>query len=97
MSNEINMAEARKAFQMLADQLEKMGGAESIHTLFAYKIALKLGDDMRNGYTTKKAETLRRLQEEAQVAQASGDPFKVAEGFLIEAFLIGWIGIDKLK
>ncbi|GEM_PF-4775255 len=51
---------------------------------------------MRNGYTTKKSETLKRLRQDSSAAQASNNPAKVAEGLLIEAFLIGWIGIENL-
>jgi len=82
--------------QTVANRIDFVGAAPSIKTLSAFELLYKLGDDMRNGYTTRKAETLNRLHRESMEAQASGDPTKAAEGLLIEAFIIGWIGADKI-
>ncbi|PWB18849.1 hypothetical protein DCO45_09745 [Comamonas sp. JNW] len=77
-------------------RLNEIGAAPSLETLRAFALIHRLGEDMRNGYTTKKSETLKRLRQDSSAAQASNNPAKVAEGLLIEAFLIGWIGIENL-
>lgn len=95
MSN-FSVADAREAITVLEQRLDEIGAAPSIDTLHAFGLIHQLGIDMRNGYTTKKAETLANMSDRIRAAQASNNPAKVAEGFLIEAFVIGWIGVDKL-
>jgi hypothetical protein len=85
------------AVQDTADMLEKIGAAETIDTFSAFMLAGYLGNAMRNGYTQRKAETLRQLNELQQRLMTSGKPAQIAKGALIEAFIVGWIGLEKLK
>ncbi|MGY8590921.1 hypothetical protein QRO08_10030 [Paracidovorax citrulli] len=88
---------AQDDFLKAADQrIADSGASEEIETRKAYATAFKLGQDMRQGYTQRKQQTLTDMLGTARRLQESGNPDAAACGLMIEAFTIGWIGIEKI-
>ncbi len=94
MGQEVGKIDAVESLDQLRHALDKLGASESIDTALAFMVVQLLGDAMRQGYTKRKENTVRELV-------GLSDKYKsnektIALGALVDAFLIGWIGADKM-
>lgn len=94
MSQEIGKIDPIESLQQLRNALDELGASESIDTALAFMVVQLLGDAMRQGYTKRKETTVRELIGLSEKYKSNEKT--IAMGALVDAFLVGWIGIDKM-
>lgn len=94
MNKEVSQIDATEAMTQLRNALDELGAAETINTAVAFILVQTLGDAMRQGYTKRKENTIRELVGLSEKYKSNEKT--IALGALVDAFLIGWIGADKM-
>lgn len=94
MSQEIGKIDPLESLQQLRHALDELGASESIDTALAFMVVQLLGDAMRQGYTKRKENTVRELVGLSEKYKSNENT--IALGALIDAFLLGWIGTEKM-
>lgn len=91
MKEEIGQIDPREVMQHVRQALDELGADETIDTAIAFVVVKQLGEFMRQGYTKGKENSVREMIAISQ--QYKSQPKTIALGALIDAFLIGWIGV----
>ncbi len=94
MSQESGMVDPIQGLEQLRNALDELGASESVDTALAFMVVQLLGDAMRQGYTKRKENTVRELVGLSEKYKSNEKT--IALGALVDAFLIGWIGVDKM-
>lgn len=94
MNKEMGQIDPSDALHRVRHALDELGAEETVDTAVAFMLVTLLGDTMRQGYTKRKENSVRELIAISQ--KYKSNPKTIALGALVDAFLLGWIGADKL-
>ena len=94
MNSKSTQIDAAEAMSQLRYALDELGAAEAVDTAVAFVLVQKLGEAMRQSYSKRKEDSVRELITTSQKYKSNEKT--IALGALIDAFLMGWIGADKM-